>query len=279
MWANCHVGQEILALTGGGKTREYTERRPDGSTVTYTIDIEEEEYEVIAQKSGILRTFCRKRWRWRSRRPGPWRRWNTRWILVREEVAPWRSFEREKEEEVAEEERWSPEAQEGGAWRLIAKEERWWLPEARPPFLEEETKERRQKYQKVDHQRWVLHGSKRCWVFTIWSNPHYIKAVRWTLNLKSGETDEIFWCGLTGSSASKNDNSSIAWNMLLLCSNVVDDKEGDFGRSSSPRSTLTFLAAALTWVSEIPSNKRISNPQSCVIKVSEPEYFTQAYLI
>jgi len=37
--------EEILALTGGGKTREYTETRPDGSTVTYTIDVEEEEYE------------------------------------------------------------------------------------------------------------------------------------------------------------------------------------------------------------------------------------------
>jgi len=35
--------EEILALTGGGKTREYTETRPDGSTVTYTIDEEEEE--------------------------------------------------------------------------------------------------------------------------------------------------------------------------------------------------------------------------------------------
>ena len=39
--------QEILALTGGGSTREYTETRPDGSTVTYTIDVEEEEYEVV----------------------------------------------------------------------------------------------------------------------------------------------------------------------------------------------------------------------------------------
>ena len=38
--------QEILALTGGGKTREYTETRPDGSTVTYTIDVEEEVIEV-----------------------------------------------------------------------------------------------------------------------------------------------------------------------------------------------------------------------------------------
>jgi len=32
--------EEILALTGGGKTREYTEVRPDGATVTYTIDVE-----------------------------------------------------------------------------------------------------------------------------------------------------------------------------------------------------------------------------------------------
>ena len=38
--------QEILALTGGGKTREYTETRPDGTTVTYTIDVEEEIVEV-----------------------------------------------------------------------------------------------------------------------------------------------------------------------------------------------------------------------------------------
>ena len=38
--------QEILALTGGGKTREYTEVRPDGTTVTYTIDVEEEVIEV-----------------------------------------------------------------------------------------------------------------------------------------------------------------------------------------------------------------------------------------
>ena len=38
--------QEILALTGGGKTREYTETRPDGTTVTYTIDVEEEVIEV-----------------------------------------------------------------------------------------------------------------------------------------------------------------------------------------------------------------------------------------
>lgn len=53
MWTNGHVAQEILALTGGGKTREYTETRPDGSTVTYTIDVEEEEYEVILQKSDI----------------------------------------------------------------------------------------------------------------------------------------------------------------------------------------------------------------------------------
>ena len=53
MWTNGHVSQEILALTGGGKTREYTETRPDGSTVTYTIDVEEEEYEVILQKSDI----------------------------------------------------------------------------------------------------------------------------------------------------------------------------------------------------------------------------------
>ena len=43
--------QEILALTGGGKTREYTETRPDGSTVTYTIDVEEEEYEVFAKET------------------------------------------------------------------------------------------------------------------------------------------------------------------------------------------------------------------------------------
>ena len=43
--------QEILALTGGGKTREYTETRPDGSTVTYTIDVEEEEYEVFARET------------------------------------------------------------------------------------------------------------------------------------------------------------------------------------------------------------------------------------
>ena len=43
--------QEILALTGGGKTREYTETRPDGSTVTYTIDVEEEEYEVVAKQT------------------------------------------------------------------------------------------------------------------------------------------------------------------------------------------------------------------------------------
>ena len=39
--------QEILALTGGGKTREYTETRPDGTTVTYTIDVEEEIIEVM----------------------------------------------------------------------------------------------------------------------------------------------------------------------------------------------------------------------------------------
>ena len=38
--------QEILALTGGGQVREYTETRPDGSTVTYTIDVEEEIIEV-----------------------------------------------------------------------------------------------------------------------------------------------------------------------------------------------------------------------------------------
>ena len=38
--------QEILALTGGGKSREYTETRPDGTTVTYTIDVEEEVIEV-----------------------------------------------------------------------------------------------------------------------------------------------------------------------------------------------------------------------------------------
>ena len=38
--------QEILALTGGGQTREYTETRPDGTTVTYTIDVEEEIVEV-----------------------------------------------------------------------------------------------------------------------------------------------------------------------------------------------------------------------------------------
>ena len=39
--------QEILALTGGGSVREYTETRPDGSTVTYTIDVEEEIIEVL----------------------------------------------------------------------------------------------------------------------------------------------------------------------------------------------------------------------------------------
>ena len=33
-------------MTGGGSTREYTETRPDGSTVTYTIDVEEEIIEV-----------------------------------------------------------------------------------------------------------------------------------------------------------------------------------------------------------------------------------------
>ena len=49
------VAQEILALTGGGKTREYTETRPDGSTVTYTIDVEEEEYEVRAQELHLER--------------------------------------------------------------------------------------------------------------------------------------------------------------------------------------------------------------------------------
>jgi len=42
--------EEILALTGGGKTREYTETRPDGSTVTYTIDVEEEIIEVTDKK-------------------------------------------------------------------------------------------------------------------------------------------------------------------------------------------------------------------------------------
>ena len=35
-----------IALTGGGQTREYTETRPDGTTVTYTIDVEEEIVEV-----------------------------------------------------------------------------------------------------------------------------------------------------------------------------------------------------------------------------------------
>ena len=49
--------QEILALTGGGKTREYTETRPDGSTVTYTIDVEEEEYEVFAKETIFTRTM------------------------------------------------------------------------------------------------------------------------------------------------------------------------------------------------------------------------------
>ena len=49
------VAQEILALTGGGKTREYTETRPDGSTVTYTIDVEEEEYEVRAKELHLER--------------------------------------------------------------------------------------------------------------------------------------------------------------------------------------------------------------------------------
>ena len=52
------VAQEILALTGGGKTREYTETRPDGSTVTYTIDVEEEEYEVILQEGDIQRDLA-----------------------------------------------------------------------------------------------------------------------------------------------------------------------------------------------------------------------------
>ena len=49
--------QEILALTGGGKTREYTETRPDGSTVTYTIDVEEEEYEVFAKETIFIPTI------------------------------------------------------------------------------------------------------------------------------------------------------------------------------------------------------------------------------
>ena len=68
--------QEILALTGGGKTREYTETRPDGSTVTYTIDVEEEEYEVFARETIFNPTMVtyslifRKRSRWRSRRRG-----------------------------------------------------------------------------------------------------------------------------------------------------------------------------------------------------------------
>ena len=56
IWKQCGqmvVAQEILALTGGGKTREYTETRPDGSTVTYTIDVEEEEYEVILREGDI----------------------------------------------------------------------------------------------------------------------------------------------------------------------------------------------------------------------------------
>ena len=35
-----------MSLTGGGSVREYTETRPDGSTVTYTIDVEEEIIEV-----------------------------------------------------------------------------------------------------------------------------------------------------------------------------------------------------------------------------------------
>ena len=46
VFKNVYFFQEILALTGGGKTREYTETRPDGSTVTYTIDVEEEIIEV-----------------------------------------------------------------------------------------------------------------------------------------------------------------------------------------------------------------------------------------
>jgi len=38
--------EEILSLTNGGSVREYTETRPDGSTVTYTIDVEEEYIEM-----------------------------------------------------------------------------------------------------------------------------------------------------------------------------------------------------------------------------------------
>ena len=57
-WEQMVVAQEILALTGGGKTREYTETRPDGSTVTYTIDVEEEEYEVILQEGDIQRDLA-----------------------------------------------------------------------------------------------------------------------------------------------------------------------------------------------------------------------------
>ena len=46
--------QEILALTGGGKTREYTETRPDGTTVTYTIDVEEEVIEVRNVNTNVV---------------------------------------------------------------------------------------------------------------------------------------------------------------------------------------------------------------------------------
>ena len=45
--------QEILALTGGGASREYTEVRPDGTTVTYTVDVEEEEFEVSTGRSRL----------------------------------------------------------------------------------------------------------------------------------------------------------------------------------------------------------------------------------
>ena len=57
---NCDVAQEILALTGGGKTREYTETRPDGSTVTYTIDVEEEEYEVLTKERALVLNFLQE---------------------------------------------------------------------------------------------------------------------------------------------------------------------------------------------------------------------------
>ena len=43
-----------MALTGGGKTREYTETRPDGTTVTYTIDVEEEVIEVRNVNTNVV---------------------------------------------------------------------------------------------------------------------------------------------------------------------------------------------------------------------------------